>query len=577
MLPIAVLILCVCVLIVLAAHGARWARFLDVNPRYRKYLKWHRLHQVEDFLALPAVIISGHPNRNVARVTIGHGARPLRGYLKREHRVYWRDYLMNAWAGFGWVSRSYREWLMLCELRRQKIRCPEVIAAGQDGNGKAFLLLREVDDAQELRGYLRDPNHQSSRERRVLARKLGRLLARLHRAGFSHGDLNATHVLVDANGLLHLADWQRSRQRRWLGWQRRFHDLAMLDATLSEELASPRDRLACLRSYLRENARWSGRRAMQLSTARAFVAKRTEQLLCKRYIRELRQSTLSPGTQNLIWLDGEALCVTQEFHASLYGRSPDWLKTPDKNDGGNNDVSWSKVNIPGAHTALLVRRRAHRPWHWLWSWLRGRPFTAPEFHQAAALFRLQRYGVATPKLLAVGQRHLRPWQTESFLLTETPPTRVRLLDWLAAQLSEPVFIAEHKRIRQVLTAAGRMLHRMHEAGCYLADAHDDILVETDSRGGLAVLLGNVTTLETRRRPSRRQARHDLIALCRRVAPHVQRRTDVLRFVRAYAGTTARRLIHDILRVRAEMREHTGAYSSTRLQECQESAHHAGGR
>src|SRR5207249_3324036 len=78
--------------------------FLDVNPRYRELLKQHGLKSPEDFLALPAVIVSGHPDRNVARVKL-KGPVGITAYLKREHRLPWRDRLANAWAGFGWCSK----------------------------------------------------------------------------------------------------------------------------------------------------------------------------------------------------------------------------------------------------------------------------------------------------------------------------------------------------------------------------------------------------------------------------------------------------------------------------------------
>jgi hypothetical protein len=40
-----------------------------------------------DFLALQGVVVSGHVGRNVSRVQIG----ATTAYLKREHRVRWRD------------------------------------------------------------------------------------------------------------------------------------------------------------------------------------------------------------------------------------------------------------------------------------------------------------------------------------------------------------------------------------------------------------------------------------------------------------------------------------------------------
>ena len=86
--------------------------FLDVNPRYHGLLQQQGLNAPEDFLALPSVIVSGHPNRNVSRVQLGEvgvkSKQPagITAYLKKEHRLAWRDRFVNAWAGFGWCSKS---------------------------------------------------------------------------------------------------------------------------------------------------------------------------------------------------------------------------------------------------------------------------------------------------------------------------------------------------------------------------------------------------------------------------------------------------------------------------------------
>lgn len=545
MLPYLLLTLAI-FLIVLAALRIRRVRFLDVNPQYRQYLEGHGLNQVEDFLTLPAVIVSGHLNRNVAQVSIGEGTTSLRGYLKREHWIYWRDYVTNAWAGFGWVSRSYREALMLQELRRAGVRCPEVIASGQDGRGRAFLLVREIEGATELRAFLQQMQSASAEQRRALARHLGAVVARVHAAGYIHGDLNATHVMVDEESAMHLLDWQRSRRWAWPSWRQRLHDLAGIDATLAEELAGVRDRLTCLRSYLREGMRLGQRRrSLSLRTAAVLVARCSRRLLQKRHVRELRQPPLAAGTQNLVWLDGEALCVTSEFHERLHRQTPDWLRASTSTH--DKAVTWERVEVPGSRGALLVRRRVYRPWRWLWSLLRGTPITSPEVRQAATLFRLQRYGVEVPRLLAMGQRHLRPWETDSFLLTETPAARVGLGRWLERAAKEACLNGDHQNVRHVLVSAGQVLRRLHDANFYLDAQHATLLVTSSPSGLSRVVVGNVGELHMRRWPSERRAQHDLLALARHFAERGVRRTEVLRFVRAYASDADRRRVRGVMR------------------------------
>src|SRR4051812_27547023 len=110
--------------------------FLNVNPRYRDFLHRHGLARVEDFLAVPAVIVCGHPNRHVAEVKLGSGDDTVAAFLKREHRVPRKDRLANAWAGFGPVAKSTREARVLEAARAAGIGCPEWIAAGEDDRGR---------------------------------------------------------------------------------------------------------------------------------------------------------------------------------------------------------------------------------------------------------------------------------------------------------------------------------------------------------------------------------------------------------------------------------------------------------
>src|SRR5205807_1849887 len=91
--------------------------------------------------AVPRGPAPGHPDRQAARLTLGAGAEAVAVYLKREHRVPWPVRLANALAGFGFVSRSLREARTLQALGREAIAAPEWLAAGEDGRGRAFLLV----------------------------------------------------------------------------------------------------------------------------------------------------------------------------------------------------------------------------------------------------------------------------------------------------------------------------------------------------------------------------------------------------------------------------------------------------
>src|SRR5258708_2404356 len=218
--------------------------FVQINPRHRDLLERLDLRAADDFLALPAVLVSGHPTRNVARASLGHAS----AFLKPEHRVRWRARLNGWFAGFGFSSKSEREARPLQALARAGVGCPEWIAFGEDGRGSAFLIVRALTDAVELPEHLR--GLKSPAERRHCAERLGVALAHMHAAGFDQPDLYAKHVFVVADGEeFCFIDWQRSLRGR-LGERRRVRDLAILNATLAEEYASTRERLACLKAYV---------------------------------------------------------------------------------------------------------------------------------------------------------------------------------------------------------------------------------------------------------------------------------------------------------------------------------------
>src|SRR5262249_4857285 len=122
-------------------------------------------------------------------------------------------------------------------------------------------------------------------------------------------DLFAKHVLVDPQTLaITFLDWPRGRRRFRLSWARRWHDLAALHATLAEELATPRERLLALRAYLRAS-RGRERTAAAVTAIQRLAAR----LLRRRHVRQQRLPPLPGGAQELVWLDGEALCVTPPF------------------------------------------------------------------------------------------------------------------------------------------------------------------------------------------------------------------------------------------------------------------------
>jgi heptose I phosphotransferase len=547
--PLPLLLVAGAAMLAVAVAGARGRRtwrlrgrgFVELAGPYRSLLRELGLTEADDFLALEGTVVSGHPGRDVSRLVLGRGPDALTVYLKRESRVPWTVRLESFFAGFGLASRSLREARTLQSLQRERLAAPEWLAAGEDGRGGAFLLVREVTSAIDLREFLRteaDP----ARRRRV-ARTMGRELARLHDAGFTHPDLYSKHVLVDAfSERVCFLDWQRSRRVRRPGWVERRRDLAALHATVAEELAGPRERLVCLHAYLPRRPQTAAKRRPRPGFFRALLTAvvATAGRLHHRHIAEKRQFARPPQRQEWRCVEGAALCVTPGAGETWLERVPLSLDRQPLPPTGTVSRRW--LAAPGGGRVLLVRRRCRPSVSTLGSWLLGRPTVSPEQRQASLLFRLQRHAVAAPRVLAMGQRLWLPWLSDSFLLTAPDTDAVRLGVWLGRRRGSAAGLAVRRR---VLREAGALLHRLHGASCYLgADAAETLAVRP-SPGGPVVVVADPERVHARRRSTPFRDRYDLAALERSLAAIGSSRTDRLRVRQGYRNDPAARYRTDL--------------------------------
>lgn len=516
-------------------RGRRTSRgFVRINPARRAWLRRLRLIDAEDFLRLEAVIVSGHIGRQVGRVTLSDGEEVRTVYLKRETQVWWRTRLSNFLAGFGWVSRCVREAGLLQALEREELAGPRWLATGEDDQGRAFLLVEEVAGTEPLMNALA---RADKRGRHALAIRLGRLLARLHQAGFFHRDLYAKHVLVGDETLC-LLDWQRAWRGAWVPYLARVRDLATLHATLPDALTTSRDRLTFLRAYLGPTIT-----ARTLRRYLVDIEAYSRELQQRRHVREKRQPpTAEP--QHWICHDGEALCVTPAMESLMAGESLDWLrldKQPAPTTGrwllAGRQVSRRWLVLPGQRFGLLVRRRMPiRIIHLLRHWLLGSPLLTPEQREATLLWRLERHGVPAPRVLGFGRRLFsgtsRPaadlsyrggtdplfprWQ-DSFLLSEPFLGTVRLPVWLRQATADDRAAVLHQ--------VGQLLARLHEACCYLDNrALTAFAVRPAPTGettepAATVVLEHTDGIHPARRPNTILAARDLASLHTYLSDH----------------------------------------------------------
>lgn len=109
------------------------------------------------------------------------------------------------WTGEARV-RSIVEFRLLQSLQRLGLPVPVVVAAAYWRLGptyRAAILMQRIAAVGDLQSVVRRDPEGAPWE------AVGRGLAVFHRAGACHADLNAFNLLLDAEGRLHVIDWDR--------------------------------------------------------------------------------------------------------------------------------------------------------------------------------------------------------------------------------------------------------------------------------------------------------------------------------------------------------------------------------
>ncbi|HET6604632.1 MAG TPA: 3-deoxy-D-manno-octulosonic acid kinase [Xanthomonadaceae bacterium] len=115
-------------------------------------------------------------------------------------------------------TRSFREFRLLQDLRDRGLPVPAPVAAAfrRSGAGyRADLITARIARAHSLSEFVDADLPPPGQWQQV-----GRTIARFHRAGAWHADLNAHNLLLDDSGAVWLVDFDRGRLRRpGGGWQ----------------------------------------------------------------------------------------------------------------------------------------------------------------------------------------------------------------------------------------------------------------------------------------------------------------------------------------------------------------------
>ena len=434
--------------------------FLVIRPNKRVVLFSQGIEKAEDVFNLEGVRVTGHgwkTGRHVSSITLGNGENEVSAYLKKEHNKSWIKRLSGQSAGVLHEAR------ILKALEHEGIPAPLWIAVGKTCLGHSFLLVEEIPETVNLKTYFAE--QRSRNQRKEVLRRLAWILARMHTLGFSHVDLYSKHVLVNPETrMVYLLDWQRSFRMRDLPWNIRSGNLARLHATLEESILRPREKLALLTSYLEATAHFS----QGSSNLPAFhllaldIDREAIRLLNYRHIREKRNTQVALQPQNWIFLEKKNLFVTSICTDDEKSDLDQLLLEAKKLHVGGKLVI--RKTMPGASCELRLQYRNISWFESLFfSYFKVSKAKAPEYSHAAILYKIQRHGVSTGKILALGIRKKDLFSQESFLLTREPTQTLSLHEWFQQSAT-----LEHKgKQHLVFEAMGRLLAKVHSSGCYL--------------------------------------------------------------------------------------------------------------
>jgi 3-deoxy-D-manno-octulosonic acid kinase len=123
-----------------------------------------------------------------------------------------------VWAGEGRV-RSFVEWRLLEHLVKRGLPVPKPVAARYQRAALSYrcdLITQRIADTRSVSAVLK-----TGALPETTWHAIGAVIARLHRAGVDHADLNAHNILLDSNSSISIIDFDRGRLREPGAWSRR--------------------------------------------------------------------------------------------------------------------------------------------------------------------------------------------------------------------------------------------------------------------------------------------------------------------------------------------------------------------
>jgi heptose I phosphotransferase len=466
-------------------------------------------------------LVRAKPDRWIATLSLeadASGAPAETYYVKRHRRP--AGLIERALArllGRAPATEARAEWARARRLEASGLPAPPLVALGErivatDAGPvvDALLVTAALPGYVQLEALVparygpRD-DRARTRERRDLARALGRLARRLHSAGLRHRDLYLTHVLVREAALgaladsdLALIDLQRAGPLGLLAGRARVKDLAALAYSSPAPAISRTDRLRFLRAYLavpegerlpraarrlarrvlakaarigRRHARVKARRALEGTVAAAQAVAASAGAIAADVAASAASEAAAPAPPvpaphvraRIAGLRCEALAAHagRLLALAVAGDAPlpeGYAAALVKRGAGR---AVFRVTSPGGIVAYVKRFTALGPLRALGALAQGSPAAREHAIASALLGR----GVPTARPIAWGEGARLATRPLGFVATEAVTLARSLRD--VCDEERP----RGRRAHALASALGRLLRGLHEAGARPRDLH----------------------------------------------------------------------------------------------------------
>lgn len=196
-----------------AADIERLQPFRDARGRGEIVFDPTLLRQAEpamfapEFYGANAQRVGGQGGRGAAWFVRGEFGDGVLRHYRRGGRMAWVSEDKYLWRGRSQV-RSLREFALLREMRAAGLPVPTPLAASYRRAGASYradLLMQRLADVESFLELVR------SRQTKAPWRHVGATIARFHRLGLHHADLNAHNLLIDSQNTVFVIDWDKAR------------------------------------------------------------------------------------------------------------------------------------------------------------------------------------------------------------------------------------------------------------------------------------------------------------------------------------------------------------------------------